>query len=315
MSVANVQKGDWANNSAYIRVAMDSNVDAGMANPSLLPFGYRGIVKYDDEELTTGSAADGNWVTGSIDAISYPDIIPATAQWTSGSVFAVLDPTAGAAFNASNAIGIKVLYPTPELRVSASDGNLSNKTDAYFGFQTAQSAGSTVFDKSTIDLLRPRGGIVGTMFAASTGTKTERSLLFTLDDVSGSSGVWVSGSHNKAIGGYAGGSLTRADGAVSGVLDAGFDRFSVPLYGGFDGVNITEMDPFTSATRVMPTTATDQTSYVFNTYRRTIDAISDPEVIEMNLASIPGLRNEGLTTNLVNVCEDRADALAIIRSC
>jgi phage tail sheath protein FI len=99
---------------------------------------------------------------------------------------------------------------------------------------------------------------------------------------------------------------------VSGVLDAGFDRFSVPLYGGFDGVNITEMDPFNSATRVMPTTATDQTSYVFNTYRRTIDAISDPEVIEMNLATIPGLRNEGLTTNLVNTCEARADALAII---
>jgi len=306
-----VQKGDWANNSAYIRVAMDSNVDAGMANPSLLPFGYRGIVKYDDEELTNASSGDGNWATGSNVEGDFPAPRSATGQWSSGSLFAIYDNVDGPAFNALNTIGIKALYPTPELRVSASDGNLSNKTDAYFGFQTAQSAGSTVFDKSTIDLLRPRGGIVGNMFAASSGTRTERSLEFTLDDVSGS-GVWVSGSHNAAIGGYSGGSLTRADGAVSGVLDAGFDRFSVPLYGGFDGVNIAEMDPFNSAARVIPSTATDQTSYVFNTYRRTIDAISDPEVIEMNLATIPGLRNEGLTTNLVNTCEDRADALAII---
>jgi hypothetical protein len=306
-----VQKGDWANNSAYIRVAMDSNVDAGMANPSLLPFGYRGIVKYDDEELTNASSGDGNWATGSMVAADFPATRAVTGQWTSGSLFAMYSVLNGAVWNVTNTIAIKALYPTPELRVSASDGNLSNKTDAYFGFQTAQSAGSTVFDKSTIDLLRPRGGIVGNIFAASTGTKTERSLEFTLDDVSGS-GVWVSGSHNAAIGNYQGGSLTRADGAVSGVLDAGFDRFSVPLYGGFDGVNIAEMDPFNSATRVIPTTATDQTSYVFNTYRRTIDAISDPEVIEMNLATIPGLRNEGLTTNLVRTCEDRADALAII---
>jgi len=306
-----VQKGDWVNNSAYIRVAMDSNVDAGMMNPSLLPFGYRGIVKYDDEELTNASSGDGNWATGSMVAADFPATRAVTGQWTSGSLFAMYSVLNGAVWNVTNTIGIKALYPTPELRVSASDGNLSNKTDAYFGFQTAQSAGSTVFDKSTIDLLRPRGGIVGTMFAASSGTKTERSLEFTLDDVSGS-GVWVSGSHNAAIGGYSGGSLTRADGAVSGVLDAGFDRFSVPLYGGFDGVNIAEMDPFNSAARVIPSTATDQTSYVFNTYRRTIDAISDPEVIEMNLATIPGLRNEGLTTNLVNMCEDRADALAII---
>jgi len=32
----------------------------------------------------------------------------------------------------------------------------------------------------------------------------------------------------------------------------------------------------------------------------------------MNLAAIPGLTNEGLTTNLINVCEERADALAVI---
>ena len=39
---------------------------------------------------------------------------------------------------------------------------------------------------------------------------------------------------------------------------------------------------------------------------------SDPEYVEMNLASIPGQTQEGLTTHLVRTCEDRADALAVI---
>ena len=86
----------------------------------------------------------------------------------------------------------------------------------------------------------------------------------------------------------------------------------MPVYGGFDGVNITEMDPFNSSTRTLPSTATDKNSYVFNSFRRTIDAVADPEVVEMNLAAIPGLRQTGLTDNLINTCEDRADALAIV---
>tara|TARA_R110002110_G_scaffold190619_1_gene398793 strand:- start:377 stop:1486 length:1110 start_codon:yes stop_codon:yes gene_type:complete len=107
-------------------------------------------------------------------------------------------------------------------------------------------------------------------------------------------------------------SYTFANGAISGVLDVGYDRFSVPLYGGFDGVDITEMDPFNSSNRVLPSTATDLSSYAFNTLRRSIDSLADPEVVQMNLASVPGLRQEGLTTNLVRLCEDRADALAVI---
>jgi phage tail sheath protein FI len=97
---------------------------------------------------------------------------------------------------------------------------------------------------------------------------------------------------------------------VSGVLDAGYDRFTVPMYGGFDGVNIRELDPF--ANRNLSGTPSDANNYVFNSIRQSIDAVADPEVVEMNLATIPGLKQPGLTNNLINVCEDRADALAII---
>ena len=197
--------------------------------------------------------------------------------------------------------------PVPELRVSASDGNLPQSSSAYFGFQTTQTAGGTVFDRSTIDLLRPRGGLVGTNMFTTISETTERSVTFTLDDIKGSAGVWVSGSF---IAGAGNRSLTRTNGFIAGVLDAGYDRFTVPMYGGFDGTDITEMDPFANTN--MAGTPTDRTNYVFNSIKQAIDSISDPEVVEMNMASYPGLTQDGLTTNLVRVCEERGDALAVI---
>ena len=150
-------------------------------------------------------------------------------------------------------------------------------------------------------MLHPRGGIVG-QFVSASGYTIETSEGFTLDDISGS-GVYVSGSRTSN-------SLTFVNGAISGVLDQGYDRFTVPLYGGFDGVDITEMDPFTEA--AMPTSPSDTTSYSFFSIRRAVDSVADPEVIEMNLAAIPAQTQEGLTTHLVRTCEDRADALAVI---
>ena len=315
-----IEKGNHLNNSRFIRIEMGNNVEAGLIDSALLPFGFQGIVKYDDEELTNASSADGNWATGSIQAIKFPTLGGGAADdvWCSGSVFALLSPTD--AFASGGDLKIKALYPAPELRVSASAGNLSNKTDAYFGLQTTQTAGGTVFDRSTIDLLRPRGGMVGNMFSGASSNVREVSVEFTLDDIvnsgSGVTGVWVSGSHAGNLASPMGpgivSSLTFVNGAVSGVLDQGFDRFTAPVYGGFDGVDITEMDPFNSSTRTLPSDATDKTSYEFNSIRRAITSIADPEVVEMNMAVAPGLRQESLTTQLIDTCEDRADALAII---
>ena len=301
-----IQKGDWPNNSDFVRVQVSSDIDAGIANASFLPFGWRGIVKYDDESLL--SAGAGNWVTGAAGmsgSVSDAFLVGtpvATAQI--GAIFVTSGSTAQVSGN--------VLYPAPELRVSASDGNLSNVTDAYFGLQTTKTAGGSVFAPSTIDTLRPRGGAVANMFSlyqgSSAASKLETSMAFSLDDLSGSAAATTSWQSGSFTGGT---SWTATNGYLTGVLDQGFDRFTVPLFGGFDGVDVTEMDAF--ANRNIPTSSpSDQNSYVFNSIRRTIDSISDPEVVEMNLAAVPGLTQTGLTTNLINVCEDRGDALAVI---
>ena len=43
-----------------------------------------------------------------------------------------------------------------------------------------------------------------------------------------------------------------------------------------------------------------------------MDTVADPEAINMNMLCPPGLTQTGLTAHAVNVCEERADALALI---
>ena len=46
--------------------------------------------------------------------------------------------------------------------------------------------------------------------------------------------------------------------------------------------------------------------------KKAVDLFADPEFIESNILVAPGIRNEGLTTHMINTCEERGDAMAII---
>jgi len=94
------------------------------------------------------------------------------------------------------------------------------------------------------------------------------------------------------------------------VLDKGYNQFTLPLIGGSDGVDITKMDPFNDT--LMGTTASESNSYVFNSWKRAIDSVSDPEVVESNLLVAPNLKNKVLQQHIIKVCEERADTLAIL---
>jgi hypothetical protein len=294
--------GDWPNVSQYIRVQMNSDVEAGAVDAQYLPFGVLGITKWADEiHLRSGSAADqasGNWVTGS--SADIPTAVTGAAK-----VLQLLSSSA--------ALTASLLYPVPAFRVSSSEGGLSNQTDAYFGFRTSVSVGSTRFANSVIDIVRPRGGIVGQF--GTPNARTEKSVAFSLDDVGPISGSGdPNGTLSPAVWSQtartAGTSFTARSGSTSGVLDAGYDRFTLPIYGGFDGLNIVEMDPFRNS--FIDDSTNDDLNYARATIKRAIDATADPEVVQMNLASVPGLTDDGLTTHLIQTCEDRADALAVV---
>ena len=51
---------------------------------------------------------------------------------------------------------------------------------------------------------------------------------------------------------------------------------------------------------------------MFYSVKRAIDSFEDPEFIEANIITAPGIVNEGLTLSMIQSCEVRGDALAII---
>ena len=104
-----------------------------------------------------------------------------------------------------------------------------------------------------------------------------------------------------------------ADGNASSlrVLASIVDGFRAPLVGGFEGVDITEADPFNN--RVLAANgASADSNYAFASVDRAIQLISNAEMVEHNLAVMPGITNSSLTTDLVRACESRGDSLAII---
>ncbi len=115
--------------------------------------------------------------------------------------------------------------------------------------------------------------------------------------------VWTQGKSDYSL------TSTHLTGGINALLDLGFDKFNMPLAGGFDGVDIRKADPFANRITSGQTTAN---SYAFASIDRAIELIKDPEMIEHNLAVMPGITTEALTTKLVEKCESRADSLAII---
>jgi hypothetical protein len=126
-------------------------------------------------------------------------------------------------------------FPSIRLRHSSSDGGVSKPNDCCFGIQTTRTANGNRFDKSTKMVDRLLNNSIGDDPVASTITGIDSyAYIFTLDDVitSGSgdttayydSGSRCVGESKTATAGYA------------SLLDAGFDSFTAPFWGGFDGL-------------------------------------------------------------------------------
>jgi len=286
---------------------MDSAVEDAGTDAILLPFGYFGPPKFKTVSGAFGTASYGQkssyvknpdhfFITGAIgsDAANF---------LSGGGNNVAIGNNMGA--NTTVMTG-SLAFPSVRLRVSASDGGLSNPTNAYFGMDSSRTAASTRSDRSVADFHRRLYGDYGAGgTAATTAGVDDFAYVFSLDDV-------VALSSTKYY--YQSGSRVLGTSATSGsyvnLLNAGYDRFTAPFFGGFDGFDITKPDPVYNG--AMGASSTEANSYVYHTWKRAIDTVSDPEQVDMNLLAAPGLTLAGLTTHMVNTCEDRADALAVI---
>ena len=289
--------GNFANNSAIIRVEVNEDVEAAATDARLLPFGSFGPVRFKNwgQVLSGSDTPPDTYVTGA-SGIAHP-----FTHGVDNPFWFVQDGT-----NALGRITGTVNYPAIPLRVSASDGDIPDPTDAYFGVDTTQN-GNNRFESSYIDIVR---ALPNSADAFAVGAGTERSYIFTLDDLKSSNGgdtgevaVYLSGSRR------AGTSFTAVSGTYEQVLDMGYNRFTVPLVGGFDGLDIRDKEPFNNTDLAG---GSDTTNYAFYSVRRALDTVSDPENVEMNLLTVPGIHNSSLTAKVLEICEARGDALGLI---
>ena len=311
------QYGDYDNQSAYVRVVVDDGVANGGADASALPFGYFGPPRFKGFTIVSGSRIsapnalnDIQRYTSDLDggqspvlgkvSIAHPGPRVQNPNRFAFTHYGALTPNA---FNFTASYN----FPAIRTRLSASDGGIS-PTDAYFGIQTTKEASSITFDPSYIDMVRPLPAPIATQTFVP-GTNTEHSFSFTLDNIRFMNGnreeaYYLSGSRKS------GGSWTAASGSRS-LLDNGYDKFTAPMFGGFDGLNIVEKEPFRNS-YLNQSSQTELNNYGINTLRRSIDTVADPEFVETNLMSIPGIWTPAVTDKLITTCEERADALAVV---
>lgn len=290
--------GDYVNQSRYVYVEMNGDVNAGATHKELLPFGFLGPVRFkgftvlsgSQEPQTVGSTTSGNNFLNAF-AQGNADIVNSKAA--AGIFLNVGAPAFTGSF----------VFPKLALRSDTREGTVASPTEAYFGINVGRKD-SIRFDQSYGDVVRKLPENVDD--DPSSNSSLEYSFVFTLDDVKAlgtTDAQWVSGSRANST------SFTALTGTYSAVLDQEFDRFTMPLVGGFDGLDITEKEPFNNRSL---SGQTQTTSYEFNSIKRAIDSIADPEVVECTKLVVPGITNTGITDHMMNVAENRRDTLAII---
>lgn len=287
--------GDFPNLSRYVRIEMNDDVEAGATDPVLLPFGYQGPPKPAN---ATGITANGSTVQDS-------------RMITIGTGLPGYTDSSGATLDISSSWGVAATaslnFPSVRLLNDARDVS-AIQTQAYFGMQPTREATG---NKSQAGISDPHrlwyagmGASSGVPTIPSADVLSEYAYIFTMDNVSGSSPyTYLSGSRT------AGTSYSAVNGYES-LLNDDINRFTAPFWGGFDGFDITKPDPVYNG--AMTNTSTEDDNYVYHTYTRAIETVSDPEYINMNLLAIPGLTNTSLTSMMIEKCEERGDALALI---
>ena len=315
--------GKYPNMSKYIRVFMNASVENKGIETSALPFGYKGPLRFSGFSIPAASTNDkpnvlAEATTENANSIAFGG--PGNLSEANNPTYLVTGME-----NSGPLLSASFTFPSTTLRANTKTGNLASPTDAYFGVKTTQ-ASNLRFNNAYKDLVRGLPGGQHTADGpvldpdATYTNNTEYSYIFTLDYITRHSGTtnitqttndvdsieayYLSGSRHTGVSLSSTGSNTYKD-----VIDAEFNQFTAPMFGGFDGTDILETNPFNNYSL---SGKTETTSYEFNSIKMAMDSCADAELVEMNMMSMPGLTHTGLTDHMLDLAERRSDTLAII---
>jgi phage tail sheath protein FI len=321
--------GDFLNRSRYVRVVMN---DVAIA-PALAPFGVYGPPRCKSYTFASGNANMFD-IVDTLSSATWNQIYSFTT--TTGSIpGTAIGHTSNDLFEVTgnSLVGFtgSVRFPASPTRASASNGGTTHR-NAYFGTDAGRSSANTDFDPGYGEYLRPFSDDIisdnswsDTFGLGSLPNAMEYGWVFSLDDlrvVTGSSYSFATGPANNIndvywiSGSRVAGSAFNCSGTWTGaaswqnILKADSTRFTSPMWGGFDALDIKEREPFRDS--LLNGSESETGNYAYFTVKRAINTVADPEVVETNMISMPGLTNESLTKHLIDVCEARGDAIGVI---
>jgi hypothetical protein len=289
--------GSNDNKSRYVRVEMDLDVDAGAAEQDLLPFGFYGPKKFKAVAVT-GAAGVGASVEGTNSFLK-----------TTTAYAGALGLSSSVGIVGANAFTASLAFPEIPTVTTSSTYYITRPTSIYWGIKTTVDS-TKLFNNEVTEYLRTIPAGVGSAVQ-------EYSFVFSLDDVSGTlaagstdryiAASWAEGNRKdgKSLTSKISGSST-----LDNLLNLA-NKFTLPLVGGFEGLDITEKEPFNNA-RALINNKTELTSYAINSINVAIDSVSDAELVEMNSIVVPGVINPNIHKKMIAACETRGDSLAII---
>lgn len=292
--------GKYPNKSSYVRVEMDTNYKS--VGRGALPFGFYGPAKPKGFTITSGSAnlnAGGStaYVMSAISSSIYGGH-DAASQW------------------AKLESDITASFVWPELRTTDSGSNNGNhySKSRDFGvrhFRSNSFQGPRMYGNINNDYLDLTRILPSGLDIHSSGGALENSFIFTLDELvqdanNSSKFYFLSGSHATTPAT----AYTALSGTAALIETAEVNKIVSPFFGGFDGTNVSHVDPFSSAKHL--TSQSEVTHYAYAAMHKMIDSIKNSEAVQYDVVSVPGMTNTSLVRDLIDNTEDRGDALAIV---
>jgi phage tail sheath protein FI len=308
-----VVQGNFPNVSNLIRVSLDAAVANGDVADTALPLGFRG----PDHLITSGAniLTAGNWNTNLQQIVEPP--VPLRISLNDGA-------------SAEKKVANKAYYwgVQFERRTSTSDpnkDNIANKTIASFtGFfpnfvgvsnqnfvtgnnpNQADSSGvildcdrfnNNVFSFENVKVVTGSDGLMSSLDSDLTGALYVRKGNIVANAAAKTRAFSVDDTAKPAI--------------------KRLTKFSFFLQGGFDGVDIFDAQSAKLSNVAVKGEADDATrgltlGSATAAYRKAADIMGEKSDVEIQLLAVPGIRHSNVTNHVIDVVEDRFDALYLM---
>jgi hypothetical protein len=316
-----VTEGLYPNQSPYVRVEVNEDIENGMMEPTALPVGFRGKSHLSIADEALYSQADGANIT------LVEPALPLRSNVSSGE---------------GNKLGVDSRLFWGLQTQDVRDTNQRNKEVAVIGLAeqltkhfpsvgtdsvwSGDSEDADAYNNNEFSLeniwVKCLGGstsnaVDSTQWAEAVYIRNKSSLTESSGTLNGSVLNDVAGNAKSSVNGWRWLDIAKDFGQSASKR---FFKFSVPFEGGWDGLDIFDKEKAAmsdiSAIREMDSSGSNAfggpNGATTAAFRKAIDILAEKSDVDIQILATPGMRSSGITEYAIDKTEERFDALYIM---